>query len=245
MMTNYHDIQAQLYDNVLTENPNDFIARVISERSLNIKEICESAATRGGADISAPAMEHGVNLFLKEMAYNLCDGYSINTGWFTATPLIRGVFDSPTESFNRDKHTVLFEFAQGSLMRKELENVKVNILGVADASLSIAQVIDVKSGSVNDLITPNRNLKISGYKLKIVGESSENGVYLVNQSSMERIRVDDSEIVTNNPSELIIVVPELNPGTYKLEVATQFSGNTKIFLKEPRIAVFDKILTVQ
>ncbi len=234
-----------MYDNVLTENPNDFIARVISERSLNIKEICESAATRGGADISAPAMEHGVNLFLKEMAYNLCDGYSINTGWFTATPLIRGVFDSPTESFNRDKHTVLFEFAQGSLMRKELENVKVNILGVADASLSIAQVIDVKSGSVNDLITPNRNLKISGYKLKIVGESSENGVYLVNQSSMERIRVDDSEIVTNNPSELIIVVPELNPGTYKLEVATQFSGNTKIFLKELRITVFDKILTVQ
>jgi len=30
----------------------------------------------------------------------------------------------------------------------------------------VAQVIDVKSGSVNDLITPNRNLRILGSKLK-------------------------------------------------------------------------------
>ncbi len=52
-----HTIKAALYDNALTENPNDFTARVQSERSLNVKDICESAATRGGADISAAAME--------------------------------------------------------------------------------------------------------------------------------------------------------------------------------------------
>jgi hypothetical protein len=30
-----HSIKAQLYDNVLTENPNGFIARVASEESRN------------------------------------------------------------------------------------------------------------------------------------------------------------------------------------------------------------------
>ena len=65
-MANLHTIKASLYDNVLTPNPNDFMARVQSERSLNVKDVCRSAVSRGGADISA-AMEHAVNLFLKEM----------------------------------------------------------------------------------------------------------------------------------------------------------------------------------
>ena len=38
-----HSIKAYLYDNVLTDNPNDLIARVSSERSLSIKDICLSA----------------------------------------------------------------------------------------------------------------------------------------------------------------------------------------------------------
>ena len=44
-MANMHKIKAGLYDNALTENPNDFIARVLSERSLSVKDICESADT--------------------------------------------------------------------------------------------------------------------------------------------------------------------------------------------------------
>ncbi|WP_221411280.1 DNA-binding domain-containing protein [Empedobacter tilapiae] len=80
-----HKIKAYLYDNVLTkDNPNDFIARTVSERSLNVKQICEAAVIRGGADVSATAMEHATELFLKEMAYQLCDGFSVNTGYFTA-----------------------------------------------------------------------------------------------------------------------------------------------------------------
>ena len=243
-MATLHKIRAYLYDNVLTtDDPNDFIARVQSERSLNVKDICQSAATRGGADISAASMEHAVNLWLKEMAYNLCDGFSVNTGYFTANANIKGVFNSPTESFNAQKHTLLFDFVQGRLLRKELDTVEVNILGVADTSLAVAQVTDVKTGSVNDLLTAGRNLKIAGSKLKIAGGDAANGVYFINQATQARTKVDMSDIVTNNPSELIIVIPALTAGTYKIEVTTQYGGNTKQLLKEPRTAAFDKILT--
>ncbi len=110
-----HKIKAYLYDNYLTkDNPNDYIARVSSERSLNIEEICLSAVMRGGADVSASAMKHAAELFLKEMAYHLlCDGYSVNTGYFTASALIRGVFDSPSEDFTQGMHAILFRFNQG------------------------------------------------------------------------------------------------------------------------------------
>lgn len=240
-----HKIKAYLYDNVLTkDNPNDFIARTVSERSLGIKEISEIAVKRGSADVSAPAMEHAVNLFLKEMAYQLCDGYSINTGYFTASTNIRGVFDSPSETFNPTKHSILFQFNQGEKLRAEISNIEVNILGVADASASILQVRDVKSGSVNDLLTPARNLKIMGSKIKVAGDNKANGIFFVETITQTRIAVDASDVVTNNPSELIIIIPQLTAGKYMLEVVTQFTTGSSL-LKEPRTAVFDKILTVQ
>ena len=239
-----HTIKAYLYDNLLTENPNDFAARVSSERSLSIGDICKSATKRGGADVSAESMKHAVELFLKEMSYQLCDGYSVNTGYFTASPSIRGVFDSPTENFNPQKHSILFQFNQGELLRNELSTITVDILGVAESGAFIGQVLDVKSGSVNDLLTPNRNLKIGGSKIKIAGDDANVvGVYFVNQGTQARTKVDESDVVTNNPSELIVVIPELTAGVYKLEIVTQYSSGKH--LKEARTLIFDKILTVQ
>ncbi|MDR2774712.1 MAG: DUF4469 domain-containing protein [Tannerella sp.] len=246
MATILHKIKAWLYDNRLTQdNPNDYTARVESERSLGIGDICVTAATRGGADISASAMEHAVNLFFKEMGYQLCDGYSVNTGWFVAGVHIRGTFDSPVETFDPKKHVLLFEFHQGALLRKEMEQISVEVLGIADTGTEIAQVVDVKIGSVNDLLTPERNLRIAGYKIKIAGEHADNGVYFVNQATSKRTKVESSDIVTNNPSELIVVIPVLAAGTYRIELTTQFSGNSKAPLKEPRTANFDRILTVR
>jgi hypothetical protein len=238
-----HSIKANLYDNPLTDDPNDFVARVSSERTLSVEDICASATSRGGADIPAAAMSHGVNLFLKELSYQLCNGFSVNTGYFTASPLIKGVFNSTDEKFDATKHSVVFQFNQGDTLRKELSNVSVEIQGVADSSISILQVTDVKSGSVNDQITPNRNLKIKGYKLKLAGDNANVGVYFVNKDTAERTKVDASDIVTNNPSELVIVIPALKAGAYTLEVTSQYSVGA--LLKEPRTASFDKALTVK
>jgi hypothetical protein len=58
-------------------------------------------------------------------------------------------------------------------------------------------------------------------------------------------KVDPKDIVINNPSELIIVIPQLIKDTYKLEITTQYSGNKRQLLNEPRTAAFDKILTVE
>jgi hypothetical protein len=165
-------------------------------------------------------------------------------GWFMASPHIKGVFDSPAEKFNPEKHRITFEFQQGAVLRRETEGVTVEILGVADASLTIAQVTDVRTGSVNDLLTPGRNLRIAGHKLKIAGNTPSPGGYFINQTTQERTRVEVQDIVTNNPSELMIVIPELAKGTYLLEVITQYSTGGNL-LKEPKTATLERTLTVQ
>jgi hypothetical protein len=227
-----------------TEDPNDFTARVSSEKSLNVRQVCEAAVERGGADVSAAAMNHAVELWLKEMAYQLCDGFSINCGWFTVSVHIKGVFNSPNEHFNPEKHFIVFEFHQGATLRKLIASIVVDILGVADSGPQIFEVTDMKTGSVNDLMTPGRNLKISGQKIKIAGDNPANGIVFRSQDDPDSTyTVDASDIVTNNPSEVMILIPALIADGYTLEVTTQFTG-TKL-LKEPRTVAFDKVLTVQ
>jgi hypothetical protein len=187
-------------------------------------------------------MEHNVNLFLKEMGYQMCDGYAVNTGYFNATTLVRGVFDSKTENFDPKKHSVIFQFNQGELLRNEIPTIEVEVLGLAEVGSFIGQVTDVKTSTVNELLTPGRNLRINGSKLKLAGENPAVGIYFINHATSESIKVDASDIVINSPSELLIVIPPLATGSYRLEVQTQFAVGS--ILKEPRTAVLDKILSV-
>lgn len=239
-----HTIKAYLYDNLLTPDPNDFVARVSSERSLSVADICHSAATRGGADVSDAAMSHAVELFLKEMAYRLCDGFAVNTGYFTAMPVVRGVFLNPNETFDPQRHTLQFQFTQGELMRREIEDVEVKIMGVAETGLYIGQVEDMKSRTVNEVLTPGFNLRVTGTKLRVVGDKPGVGIFFRETATNTATKVDEGDIVINNPSELMIIIPALPAGTYQLEVTTQYSTGNKL-LKEVRSAVFDRPLTVK
>jgi hypothetical protein len=238
----FHRIKAILIPNLLTEAPDDFYAKVISERTLNIDDICDSAVGRGNAPTTKEAMKINVELFLKEMSYQLKDGYSVNTGYFTATPYIKGVFKSIKDKFDSMRHSLYFLFSQGEILRKEAAEVEVEITGVGEAGILIVEVVDVKTGSVNNRITPNRNLRIKGNKLKLAGENPDVGVYFVNEATGELIKVD--EIVDNKPSELMIIVPQLEAGLYLIQVTTQFSS-ASILLKEPRSVIFDKTLIVE
>lgn len=239
-----HTIKAYLYDNLLTPDPNDFVARVSSERSLSVADICHSAATRGGADVSDAAMNHAVELFLKEMAYRLCDGFAVNTGYFTAMPVVRGVFLNPNETFDPQRHTLQFQFTQGELMRREIEDVEVKIMGVAETGLYIGQVEDMKSRTVNEVLTPGFNLRVTGTKLRVVGDKPGVGIFFRETATNTATKVDEGDIVVNNPSELMIIIPALPAGTYQLEITTQYSTGNKL-LKEVRSAVFDRPLTVK
>jgi hypothetical protein len=238
-----HKIRAELYDNVLTDDPNDFSARVVADSPLTSKDVCNFAAKRGGADISAKAMEHAVDLYLSEMVYLLCNGFTVNTGVFNVRPAIKGVFNKATEQFNPEKHKISFLFNQGLQLRRELANVSVEITGVSKVTFFIDEVVDIESESVNDLLTPKHNLRISGSRIRIYGENAQNGVYFVNQETKERVKVS-SKIPVNKPSELMVIIPNLATGSYKLEIATQYSGNNNKPLKNPRSTLFDKVLNV-
>jgi hypothetical protein len=234
-----------LYYNPLTADPNDMFLRIQSEGSLGIDDVSKSACSRGGAQMSPDTMTQAVTLWLREMAFLASGGFLINVGWFIVQAVVRGVFRSPAERFDRARHTLAFDFRQGALMRKEAQDVNVQILGVASTGASIAQVTDVRTGSVNDLLTPGRNLRITGTRLRIAGEDPENGVWFICYETGARTRVEDPDLAINNPAELMVIIPELTEGTYRLQITTQFGSAGSQLVKEPRTVIFDRILTVE
>ena len=207
-----HRLRINLYPNLLTEDPNDYSARIISERTLSVRDVCTSAIKRGGAPSTIDAMELNVNQFLKEMLYQMSDGFAINTLYFTASAVIRGSFKGPLETFDPKRHTISFRYSQGEASKRITNDVEVQVLGVANTSPYIASVYDVKSGSISDLLTPRQALKIGGGKLKVGGDHADIGVYFVAVDSRARTRVPDNEVITNKPSELTVLIPDLPPG---------------------------------
>lgn len=237
-----HRIKAYLYKNVFAEKVDNYTARVATERLLKIQDICQSAVRRGGANVSPATMEYMVGLYLKEMAYCLCDGYAVDNDYFTLRPSIKGVFDSPDELFDPEKHRIKLVFQENEKLREALSGVGIQILGPAKSNLYITQVTDVKSGAINTTLTPKYSLKISGSMLKLAGNHPDVGVCFINCETGERTKPDSMDIIQNQHSELIVRIPELITGDYWLEITTQYT--TSGIRKQPRTTTFNLVLKV-
>ena len=69
-------------------------------------------------------------------------------------------------------------------------------------------MVDTKTGSINDLVTHGGTPKIKGGKLKIAGNYSQVGISFEDEAG-NIARVDERNIMVNNPSELIVQIPPL------------------------------------
>jgi hypothetical protein len=233
-----------LEENLLTEAPDDFRAQVVNVTSHTQRDIIDRILR-----IGAGLTRSDVSSVLEAEKQVVCDiveeGGAVTTELFNAYPSMPGVYEGATDSFDPSRHQVKLNLHAGVALRDAVGKVRTKKVATGIVHMAILAVTDVKTGSVNNLLTPDRNLKVAGQKLRIAGTDDTVGVYFINQASGERTKVDPSDIVINHPSELILVVPSLYAGTYKIEVTTQFGGNSKQLLKEPHTTLFDKLLTVE
>lgn len=94
-----------------------------------------------------------VRLFFDEAAYQLCDGYGINTEYYSIHPNIGGTFNSVNESHNHQKHPIGFRFRVRGKLRRLVECISVDITGLADTNGYIDEFMDIATGIHNETIT--------------------------------------------------------------------------------------------
>ncbi len=233
-------LNVRLYDNHLTEDPTDFFGKIKSAGTLTNASI-SNLMTKEGIELKEETILDILTRADRIKAEQLGAGYSINTSFCNAYPKISGPFNSPTEKFNKEKHKIGATIMAGSLTQKELAKAEVDVLGEATVEPVIGMVTDTLSGTENSTITPNNVIKIQGNRIKVVGEGLDIGVWLVNQADNSRKQC--TQLISNNPKEVLAMVPALEAGEYVLEIVTQFSGGTT--LKSPRTASFEHILIVE
>ena len=89
-----HRVRVKLYPNYLQGVEGAYIARTDDEASLSIEDVCAAMKNRGGFTGNYDDLVDHVKQFFDETAYQLCDGFAVNTGYYSLHPKIGGTFDA-------------------------------------------------------------------------------------------------------------------------------------------------------
>ena len=238
-----HKIEAKLYPNYLQSVNGAYIARTDDEASLSVEDVCAALKNRGGFMGSYELLVDNVRQFFEEMAYQLCDGFSVNTGFFSVHPRIGGTWTGPNEIWDREKHPVKFTFRVLKPLRDFVQHIEVYIDGIADTTGYISEFTDVSSEAVNETITAGGQFSIAGYKIKVDGIQADCGVYFVKADNPAYREKVSANLAVNNPGMLVGIIPNLAAGQWKTQVITQYSGSG-IMLKSARTIQLPAVLTV-
>jgi len=233
-----HKITVKLYPNYLPKIEGKYIARTVNEDTLSIEDVAGIMKTRGGYDGDHAALVDAVKRFLREMAYQLCDGYAVNTGYFSVYPNVGGTFNSAKEPFQHNKNKISFRYRTNAELRRLVKDIDVEIAGVTDANAFIYEFTDTEEDSSNGFFVPGNFFSISGKKIKIAGDDPSCGVYFVPVEDPSKA-VKLGRLAENAHTRIIGISPDTGHALNRIEIRTQYTGAIGKLLKQPRIIVSD------
>jgi hypothetical protein len=245
MAAEKNTVFVELYDLTITDRDDDRFGRVVTGASLSEDDLINIAVKRR-TDLNPATLRASMDI-LKEVAVEeIANGASVQYGLGYFSLDVKGVFYGDHPVWDPAQHSLRVRTTASSELRQALRNITVKMRGMANVGTYINSVTDVASGEDNTKLTAGGGVNITGERIKITGENSEVGLYLVNQASGVAVKVPTNAILTNEPKKVSFVVPAaITHGDYKIKIATQFSGNTGSPLKEPRTYLFDVVFIVE
>lgn len=239
-------LNVTLHDNVLTPEANDYTGRVKLNGTWYNTTVARKI-TEQRSELRYETILSILNMADDIKRSGIASGYSVIDGVAHIRPSVTGRFEGKAAQFDPAVHSKGASMSASPELRQALTASKVTVLGPAQVGPVINRVEDVFSGTENALLTPGRNLRIQGQNLRIAGnDPAVTGVWFVEAGeAAARTRVDDRDMVDNNPAALTVVIPPLAAGGYFVEVVTQSGSNSKTQIKEARTYRFEPILTVE
>ncbi len=232
-------LKYSLTENLLTAEADDYSARPQDVKSNDLENIITQMLEKGSTITRADILAV-LNNFFEVAGTITASGETINTDLFKTNLSITGVFAGATDTFDKGRHRIKVNMNAGRILKEAATKIQVEKITVPEAIPHILEVKDSVSNSVNEHITSGGVLEITGSLLKIEGESSDNGVFLVSGDGTKNKIIT---LVDNKPARLFVILPSLSSGEYTLQVTTQYNGGGS-GLRNPRTGIFNKPLTV-
>ena len=213
-----------LRENLLTPQPNDYMAQVTDSRSYNLEQIIDKMIERGStltkADITA-----AMQVYTETVCSLLEEGLQINTPLINTSMSISGVFEGATDSFDASRHTVNINITPGTKLKETLAKVKTQKVEAASTDPFVTEVKDIVSGVVNECLTAGGILQAAGSRLKFDNTDEAQGVFLVPETGSA---VRCGVVAENKPARVMAMIPaDITAGTYYLEIRSKMVGSSK------------------
>ena len=224
-----------LIENTVTPDPTDRIAKVKSKKTKGIEDLADRIVQKR-TEYRKDTLVNIFQMMNEAKLELLAEGEKVNDGITLLEPAITGNFYEDT-GFVEGRHTCVVNSRVTSTVLAMLRQVKgtYNGLSLENGGASIDAVTDSATGAVNSVITPGKTVTITGKKIRVIaeeGETVENCITWTNLNTQQVIEQEDAPVV-NDPSRIILQLPELTAGLYSLTIKTLYSS-ASITLKAPR-----------
>lgn len=231
-----------LKDNPLTkDDTNDCVAEVNIQDSMRNEDIAQQIIDEG-SEIKKDTLIYIFNQRDRIAFDCVKSGRSVINRYYQLLPRITGAFASKSALFDAKIHKLAVDMILTSFAHKELELVTVESLGPKQQVAYISLVTDTLTDLTDGSITPNDDIRVTGNRIKILGDAAEVGVYFVPEDGKDPVKVT-RKLTQNDPSQLLVRVPALEDGQYTLRIVTQYSMGQQL-IKEPRTLEYEHLLTV-
>jgi hypothetical protein len=197
-----------------------------------VNHIVARGSTVGRADIVSVLEDYHATI-----ADLLMMGMSVVTPTACYRPGIRGTFAGPDDSFDPSRQRIVVNVRPGALLRKGIAKDGQVTKEVTDKARPVlTQCLDLASGTANEVLTPGGGIHLTGKALRFDAADPAQGVFFL---AADGSATPADEVLDNRPIRLIVRVPALAAGTYRLEVRASFNDNGDI-----RSGQLEKTLTV-
>ena len=209
-------IKYVLRENNLSDDPDDYMARIRHVGIARMKTIIERMIQRGSTVTRADIVSVLENYYATIESL-LLEGMSVTTPLDHFSLSVKGIFRGADDTFDPARHRLHATIIAGPRLRKALreggEMVKEEMI---KPTPNPVDYVDLNSGERNGTLTPGGMGRLIGHRLKFDPADPQQGIFFIAADGTER-RV--SVVGKNKPGELLFLVPEeLTAGAYRLEV---------------------------
>jgi hypothetical protein len=191
-----------------------------------------------------------VQMFLRECAIAVAEGYNEVTGMFRASVSIKGiVYDEQLgRNVSADELNVRVNMTPGAYAREEISaNATVQIAEQAAPSGPVIQKVTSPVTGVSNTLKAGAMVLIQGARIAVRGDrEEETGVFFTHADTGVTVRIPPAHLLPNNPSKLQFVLPQdVVPGEWRVSIATQATGTSTVFAKDIRTFEYPKNIRVE
>jgi hypothetical protein len=241
-------IRAIAYPNELTKDVNnDYYLLPQSAGTLHDDDIIRRMEAKEIATLNVNGKAF-VQLFHRECAIAVAEGYNVITGMFRASVSIKGVVYSEQLGHNvaADRLNVRMNLTAGAYAREEIAaNTTVHIAEQPVAGGPVIQKVANPIVGEPNTVNTGAMVLVQGLRLAVRGDREDAiGIFFTN--SDKTVHIPAAHISPNSPSKLQFVLPaEVTPGEWWISIATQATTSSAVLAKEAKIYAYPQPIRVE